>query len=97
MHLIIDELLTKEQLTSPKKYIYQMCEMYGWEMPLIVSSSGQHYKICYVEPTSGKARKRQRLIHDACIRLGTRAVDNLIVEDNGKYICYALIPTYSNS
>lgn len=94
MHLIIDELLTEEQLNSSKRYLYEMCEMYGWEMPLIVSSTEQHYRICYVEPTDGKARKRQRLIHDACIRLGIKAVDNIIEKEEGKYLCYSSIPHY---
>lgn len=107
MHLIVDELLTKEQLESPKRYIYQMCEMYGWEPPAILAEEGSAYRLMYVEKSKGKARKRQRLIQDACIRLGTKPLENFI-EPSGRYIlvndtsielyyCQVLIPKYNKA
>ena len=33
MHLLVDEALTAQQLSSPERYIYEICEMYGWEFP----------------------------------------------------------------
>ena len=85
MHLIVDELLTTEQLTSPKRYIYEMCEMYGWEFPECSSTDGG-YKISYSDVSLAKARKRQRLIRDACIRLGTKVVKDGITVDG--FDCY---------
>lgn len=104
MHLIIDELLTKEQLNSPKKYIYQMCEMYGWEFPPVVVEQENGYRLTYKERSEGKAKKRQRLINDACIRLGTRTVENYIEPageynlingvETERYYCNAIIPRF---
>ncbi len=94
MHMIVDELLTTEQLTSPKRYIYEICEMYGWDFPECTSTA-DGFIIKYEDVTFAKARKRQRLIQDACIRLGTQMVDsNINVTSKGNYITAALIPSY---
>lgn len=96
MHMIIDELLTTEQLTSPKRYIYEICEMFGWDFPDVVSSTADGFVIQYTEDTLGKAKKRQRLIQDGCYRRGTRVMQQEInVNSKGCYCCSSVIPVYS--
>lgn len=105
MHMIIDELLTEQQLNSPKRYIYEICEMYGWEFPESISEVPEGYRLKYSEKSWAKARKRRRLINDACIRLKINPIENSIepcevfdittdVEEN--YYVNAVIPRYEN-
>ena len=97
MHLIIDENLTPEQLQSPKKYIYQMCEMYGWDQPEDIFALKRGYVVSYTEKSLAKAKKRQRLIRDACARLGTYVVKDGIAIDGFDYVVCSVIPYYSKS
>ena len=95
MHLIVDENLTAEQLASPRRYIYELCEMYGWEFPEDVFALKDGYAIMYNDVSLGKARKRQRLIRDACIRLGTKVVkDGITVNEVDCYTTASVIPYY---
>ena len=104
MHLLVDEELTSEQLSSPKRYIYEICEMYGWELPEDVVSTPDGYKIRFTEVPEGKAKKRRRLIQDACFRLKVNLVENYIEPfnsysthqsgDSKQYCCEAVIPVY---
>lgn len=103
MHMIIDELLTEQQLSSPKRYIYEICEMYGWDFPDLITEDAEGYRLKYVEKSKAKARKRQRLVNDACIRLKIKPVENYTepsgvfdvdsgIEEN--YYVHVVIPRY---
>lgn len=104
MHLLVDEVLTAEQLSSPKRYIYEICEMYGWEFPEDIVSTPDGYRIRFTEVSEGKAKKRRRLIQDACFRLKVHLVENYIEPfdssathpsgDSKQYCCEAVIPVY---
>ena len=95
MHLLVDEVLTAEQLQSPMRYIYEVCEMYGWELPTITECDNT-YHLQYSESSDGKARKRHRLIHDASVRLKFNLIDNTIIDDDGRYYVNATVPKYKN-
>lgn len=70
MHLIINELLTEEQLKSPRRYLHQLCEMYDWTGPEVVEETVDSYTVLFTDLTTGKARIRRRLVNDGCWRLG---------------------------
>lgn len=98
MHLIVDENLTAEQLASPRRYIYELCEMYGWEEPDDVFAVKDGYIISYTDISLAKARKRQRLIRDACTRLGSKVIkDGITVDGFDCYITASIIPYYKVS
>lgn len=94
MHLIVDELLTEEQLNSPKRYIYEICEMYGWDFPDVVDKENK-YVLEYKEVSLGKARKRERLVRDACLRLKTHALSSKIVQEDTQFRVTVEIPKYN--
>lgn len=96
MHLIVDENLTAEQLASPRRYIYEICEMYGWKEPDDIFALKDGYVISYNEATAAKARKKQRLIRDACIRLGTKVVkDGIAFDGVDCHTVCSVVPYYN--
>ena len=90
MHLIVDQVLSQEQLSSPKRYIYELCEMFGWDEPQIIDLDNTSYKIVFPEKNYGRAKIRKRLITDGCRRLGTVPQSFLLSDD----CCIVTIPKY---
>lgn len=90
MHLIVDQVLSQEQLSSPKRYIYELCEMFGWDEPHIIDSDNTSYKVVFPEKNYGKSKIRRRLVIDGCRRLGTMP-QSFLLSDNYSIVT---IPKY---
>ena len=80
---------------SPKKYIYDICEYLGWNVPLFTDPAAGGYRLRYSESSKEDAQQTVEEIKKAAADLNISIVRALVKPaDFGNWYAYVVVPRY---
>lgn len=80
---------------SPKKYIYDICEHLGWNVPMFTDPAAGGYRLRYRESSEEDAQQTLEDIQRAADDLGIILVKSLVKPGNkGQWFAYVVVPRY---
>lgn len=99
MKRMIRSSITDRQKTSPKRYIYEICDHLGWNVPMFTDPAAGGYRLRYFEETEQEAADTVKQIEKACDELGIKLIRSMVKPGNRGpykgYFAYTVIPAYS--
>ena len=80
---------------SPKKYIYDICEYLGWNVPAFTDPAAGGYRLRYRESSEEDAQQTVEEIKKAAADLNISIVKALVKPANhGYWYAYVVVPRY---
>lgn len=85
------------QENRPKKYIYDICEYLGWNVPAFTDPAAGGYRLRYRESSEEDAQQTVKEIKKAANDLNIRIVRASVKPANrGYWYAYVVVPRYTN-
>lgn len=82
---------------SPKKYIYDICEYLGWNVPAFTDPAAGGYRLRYCHFSKEDAQRTVEEIQKAAADLNIPIVRALVKPANwGRWYSYVVVPRYDS-
>ena len=78
---IVREALTQRQLKSPKRYIYEICDYLGWNVPLFTDVAAGGYRLRYLSDSKEEAQEGLNKLLNAAKELNIKVQRPRIVSN----------------
>lgn len=78
---IVREALTQRQLKSPKRYIYEICDHLGWNVPLFTDVAAGGYRLRYLSDSKEEAQEGLNKLLNAAKELNIKVQRPRIVSN----------------